>query len=95
MDCNKVGKLISNLRKEKGMTQKILADKMNISDRTISKGEKGKIIPLNFTVIKLYAIMFFRRNRGYLRTENFHECYSCISANGNNFYSYHDWYSAL
>ncbi len=41
MDCSKVGKLISNLRKEKGMTQKELADVMNISDRTISKWERG------------------------------------------------------
>lgn len=41
MDCRKVGKLILNLRKEKGMTQKELADVMNISDRTISKWERG------------------------------------------------------
>ncbi len=41
MDCYKVGKLILNLRKEKGMTQKELADVMNISDRTISKWERG------------------------------------------------------
>lgn len=37
MDCSKVGNLILNLRKEKGMTQKELANVMNISDRTISK----------------------------------------------------------
>jgi len=41
MDCNKVGKLIYGLRKEKGLTQKQLADTMNISDRTISKWERG------------------------------------------------------
>lgn len=41
MDCNKVGNLIMTLRKEKGMTQKALADKMNLSDRTISKWERG------------------------------------------------------
>lgn len=41
MDCNKVGKLILSLRKEKCMTQKQLADKMNISDKTISKWERG------------------------------------------------------
>lgn len=37
MDNRKVGELIYNLRKEKGLTQKQLADQMNISDRTISK----------------------------------------------------------
>lgn len=41
MDCSKVGKLIFSLRKEKNMTQKELADAMNISDRTISKWERG------------------------------------------------------
>ncbi len=41
MDCNKVGKLIFSLRKEKGLTQKQLADAMNISDKTISKWERG------------------------------------------------------
>lgn len=41
MDCSKVGKLIFDIRREKGMTQKELADAMNISDRTISKWERG------------------------------------------------------
>lgn len=41
MDCRKVGKLILNLRKEKNMTQKEVADAMNISDKTISKWERG------------------------------------------------------
>lgn len=41
MDCSKVGNLICYLRKEKSMTQKKLADAMNISDKTISKWERG------------------------------------------------------
>ncbi len=41
MDCNKVGSLLFRLRKEKGMTQKQIADLMNISDKTISKWERG------------------------------------------------------
>lgn len=41
MDNLKVGKLILNLRKEKGYTQKQLAEAMNISDKTISKWERG------------------------------------------------------
>ena len=45
MDCNKVGKLIFNLRRQKHMTQKQLADCMNISDKTISKWERGLGLP--------------------------------------------------
>ena len=45
MDCGKIGKLILNLRKEKGMTQKQLADAMHISDKTISKWERGMGCP--------------------------------------------------
>ena len=41
MDCIKVGKLIYSLRKEKNMTQKQVADAMGISDKTISKWERG------------------------------------------------------
>ena len=45
MDCSKIGRLISKLRKEKGFTQKELADRMHISDRTISKWERGQGCP--------------------------------------------------
>ncbi|MBS4539441.1 helix-turn-helix domain-containing protein [Clostridium sp. D2Q-11] len=41
MDCSKIGKLILRIRKEKNMTQKEVADAMNISDKTISKWERG------------------------------------------------------
>ncbi|WMJ83574.1 helix-turn-helix domain-containing protein [Oscillospiraceae bacterium LTW-04] len=41
MDCSKVGGLILALRKEKGLTQKQIADAMNISDKAISKWERG------------------------------------------------------
>lgn len=37
MDCSKVGELIRLKRIENGLTQKQLADAMNISDKTISK----------------------------------------------------------
>ncbi len=45
MDCSKVGILLLRLRKEKGMTQKQIADMMNISDKTISKWERGQGCP--------------------------------------------------
>ena len=45
MDCKKVGNLIYQLRKEKGMKQKQIADQMYISDKTISKWERGQGCP--------------------------------------------------
>lgn len=41
MDCTKVGELIRCLRQEKGLTQKQLADTMHLSDKTVSKWERG------------------------------------------------------
>lgn len=37
MDCEKIGALISALRKEQNLTQQQLADQLNISDKAISK----------------------------------------------------------
>ena len=45
MDCVKVGKLILQLRREKGLTQKQVADQLNISNKTISKWERGMGCP--------------------------------------------------
>ena len=45
MDCEKIGALIYNLRLEKGLTQKQLADLMHISDKTVSKWERGMGCP--------------------------------------------------
>ena len=45
MDQIKVGKFISECRKNKNMTQAELAEKLNITDRAISRWETGKGIP--------------------------------------------------
>lgn len=41
MDNIKIGRLIYKLRIEKGLTQLQLAERMNISDKTVSKWERG------------------------------------------------------
>ena len=41
MDMKKTGELLGRLRKEKGMTQKQAAERLQVSDRTISKWERG------------------------------------------------------
>lgn len=45
MDCKKVGGFICTLRKGKGLTQAVLAEKLGISNRTVSKWENGDGMP--------------------------------------------------
>ena len=45
MDQVRIGQFIAQIRKEKGLTQRQLADELLISDRTISKWETGKGLP--------------------------------------------------
>ena len=45
MDNEKTGKLISSIRKDKGLTQKQFADSLGVSNATISKWETGKGFP--------------------------------------------------
>jgi len=45
MNSSKVGKLIADLRKKNEMTQVDLANKLNISDKTVSKWESGNGYP--------------------------------------------------
>lgn len=45
MDQEKIGKFIADCRKEKGLTQLQLAEKLGISNRAVSKWETGKGCP--------------------------------------------------
>lgn len=45
MDNMQTGKLIAELRKKQGLTQQQLADKLNLSNKTISKWESGSGSP--------------------------------------------------
>lgn len=45
MDQNKIGNFISKVRKNKKLTQKELAERLHISEKTISKWECGKGLP--------------------------------------------------
>ena len=45
MDQIKVGKFIAKLRKENNLTQQQLADKLEITDKAVSKWENGRCLP--------------------------------------------------
>lgn len=53
MDQIKIGGFIAEERKRKGYTQKILSEKLGISDKTISKWERGNGFPEVFLLIPL------------------------------------------
>ena len=45
MDQHKIGEFLKTLRKENKLTQEELADKMNVSRRTVSRWETGSNLP--------------------------------------------------
>ena len=45
MDQAKIGRFISDMRKKQGLTQKQLADQLNVTDKTVSKWENGYRLP--------------------------------------------------
>ena len=57
MDLNKNGKLLCDLRKSKGMTQKQVAEKLGIMPKTVSKWETGHGFPDVSTVSLLAEIL--------------------------------------
>ena len=56
MDLNKIGKFISDKRKESGLTQSQLAEKLFVTDRAVSKWERGKSLPNTESMIELCKI---------------------------------------
>ena len=57
MDQIKVGKFIAEKRKNKSLTQMELAEKLNITDRAVSKWECGKSLPDASIMLDLCEIL--------------------------------------
>ena len=57
MDAQKTGRLISSLRKNLGLTQQDVAEKLGITDKTVSKWERGNGYP-DITIIPELADLF-------------------------------------
>ena len=57
MDQIKIGEFISSKRKEKSLTQAALAEKLGITDRAISKWERGKGLPDASLMLDLCEIL--------------------------------------
>jgi len=96
VDCNKVGALLSRLRKEKGMTQQQIADRLNISDKAISKWERGvgcpdvsllgelsKILEVNIDKILAGDLKPNNVEIGNLKRIKFYVCSNCKNVINN------------
>lgn len=57
MDQIKIGKFIAECRKKQDLTQMELAEKLNITDRAISKWETGKAMPDSSIMLELCDIL--------------------------------------
>ena len=57
MDQIKIGKFIASCRKRQGMTQAVLAEKLGISDRAVSKWETGKSMPDSGIMLELCDLL--------------------------------------
>lgn len=57
MDQVKIGKFIAERRKRHGLTQAMLAERLGITDRAISKWETGKSLPDASLMLELCAIL--------------------------------------
>ena len=57
MDQLKIGKFIAECRKQKNLTQMQLAEKLNITDKAISKWERGVSMPDSSIMLELCNIL--------------------------------------
>ena len=57
MDSVKIGKFIAECRKAEKMTQAQLAEKLNITDRAVSKWENGRAMPDSSIMLELCDIL--------------------------------------
>lgn len=57
MDQIKIGRFIAECRKKNGLTQMQLAEKLNITDRAVSKWETGKAMPDSSIMLDLCNVL--------------------------------------
>ena len=103
MNPEKIGSLIIQLRKEKNLTQKQLGEKLGLSDKTISKWERGlgcpdisllrdisKIFNVNIEKILLGDLQENDINGGNMKRIKFYVCPNCgnvINSTGDGDFS--------
>ncbi|MGN0676015.1 MAG: helix-turn-helix domain-containing protein [Oscillospiraceae bacterium] len=90
MDCKKVGALLRQLRIEKGITQREAAEKLFVSDKAVSKWERGLGLP-DISVLNEIGLLYGisteallngelvrnERNGGNMKRIKFYVCGEC------------------
>ncbi len=90
MDNVKIGRLIKELRLKKGLTQAALASELNISDKAVSKWERGWALPdvslfpliadilgVDISALLLGSIDENESNGGNMKKTKFYVCPEC------------------
>lgn len=76
MDLVKIGRFLQELRKEKGLTQEQLAEKMEVARRTVSRWETGSNMPdldILIELSDLYAVDFREILSGERKSESMNQ----------------------
>lgn len=77
MDQEKIGRFIASCRKEAGLTQAGLAEKLGITDRAVSKWENGRSMPDVSIMLTLCSLLGINVNEllsgEHLEMENYKE----------------------
>ena len=104
---NKIGQYIKKLRKEKGLTQTQLADKLNISFQSVSKWEVGETLPdtnillplcneLGTTVDTLLSGgVIINKNRKLIKVESIVEGFKYLEKVKDSFGENSDFYKGI
>ena len=81
MNQIKIGKFIAECRKKNNLTQMQLAEKLNITDRAISKWENGKAMPDSSIMLDSFGIFTFAIGMYNCikieQTAGYYECAKC------------------
>lgn len=62
MDQKKIGRFIAECRRKNGLTQAQLAERLNITDRAVSKWETGRAMPDSSVMLELCRILRISAN---------------------------------
>lgn len=98
MDCEKIGALLKKLRNEMGLTQKQVGEILSVSDKAVSKWERGAGLPdisMLTEISRMYGVsaeallkgelVSDGRNGGNMKRTKFYVCPECgniITASG-------------